>query len=189
MLRRFLPHSSDFFDYFERLSVLATQACKEFAGLTANSNDLTWRIAKIKEIEHDARDAIFRLIKRMDDVVDAVDAAAARIVLYDIKECRAEANELALVLVKSSAELELAVQGMRNLGKSNSVNEHCIAVHQCENDGDALLRKAISRLFAEESANPLAIIKWKEIFERLEGATDRCEEVANIIEGIVLEAS
>ncbi|MBN1867776.1 DUF47 family protein [Candidatus Sumerlaeota bacterium] len=209
MLRRFLPTSTDFFAYFERLIRLATQACEEFESLTSNANDLVWRIGRIKEIEHDAddvtheciealhktfitpidRDAIHRLIKRMDDIVDAVDAAAARIVLYEIGEFRPEANELAQVLVKASTELEQAVRGMRNLSKDKSVNAHCIAVHQCENDGDALLRKAISRLFAEEAGNPLALIKWKEIFERLEGATDRCEEVANIIEGVVLEAS
>jgi predicted phosphate transport protein (TIGR00153 family) len=208
MLRRFLPKTTDFFDYFERHSKLTVQACKEFFELTSSTSDLTYRIAKIKELEHDADDTthecldalhmtfitpidrydIHRLIKRMDDIVDSIDAVSARVVLYDIVEFRSEAREMAEVIYKSSQELEQVVHRMRNLNEIEAINKHCIAVHQFENDGDTLLRKALSRLFREET-DPIVIIKWKEIFERLEGATDRCEEVANIIEGVVIEAS
>lgn len=208
MLRRFLPKSNDFFNYFEQLSRLTIDASKEFVKLMEADGSRTARIARIKNLEHEAdsvthgciealhktfitpidRDDIHRLIKRMDDVMDSIDAAAARIVLYKITTMRSEAIELAKVICNANVQLEEAVHWLRDLKNPDKITQKCISIHQLENDGDTILRLALTRLFDDET-DAIQVIKWKEIFERLEGATDRCEDVANIIEGIVIEAS
>ena len=81
-----------------------------------------------------------------------------------------------------------AVSSIRDLKQPNGILEHCIDINRLENEADAILRRAVARLFREEK-DPIAVIKWKEIYENLEIATDRCEDVANIIEGVVLENS
>ena len=101
---------------------------------------------------------------------------------------RAEARQLAEILVKATTELAVAVKGLRDMGNAKAIVDSCILVHKLENEGDAAKSMALMRLFKEEES-PVRIIQWKEIFEILERATDRCEDVANIIEGIVIEAT
>ena len=208
MFGRMLPRKVCFFDYFEQLAVMIIQACEAFRDLTEGKADNVEQAGRIKDIEHQAdnlthkcieeinktfitpidRVDIHSLIKRLDDIVDSVDACASRIMLYEITEMRPEALQLAEVLVKAAYELEVALKGLRNLKNAPVIEEKLIAIHQLENDGDTILRAALMRLFKEED-RAIQIIKWKEIFERLEKATDRCEDVANIIEKIVIEAS
>lgn len=208
MFGRMLPRKVCFFDYFEQLAVMIIQACEAFRDLTEGKADNIEQAGRIKDIEHQAdnlthkcieeinktfitpidRVDIHSLIKRLDDIVDSVDACASRIMLYEITEMRPEALQLADVLVKAAHELEVALKGLRNLKNAPVIEEKLIAIHQLENDGDTILRAALMRLFKEED-RAIQVIKWKEIFERLEKATDRCEDVANIIEKIVIEAS
>lgn len=208
MFGRILPRKVCFFDYFEQLAVMIIQACEAFRDLTEGKADNVEQAGRIKDIEHHAdnlthkcieeinktfitpidRVDIHSLIKRLDDIVDSVDACASRIMLYEITEMRPEAMQLAEVLVKAAHELEVALKGLRNLKNAPVIEEKLIAIHQLENDGDTILRAALMRLFKEED-RAIQVIKWKEIFERLEKATDRCEDVANIIEKIVIEAS
>lgn len=208
MFRNFLPKETSFFDYFEQHGALAIQACQELYELASNNGDIAARAARIKEIEKQAdavthrciealhktfitpmdRSDIHSLIKRLDDIIDSIEAATSRIVLYGLTEMRSEAKELALVLVRATTEIEEALKCLRNINKDGeTIQQRCIAIYQLENDGDAVLRAALVRLFREQDA--VLIIKWKEIFERLEKATDRCEAVANIIQGVVIEAS
>ena len=209
MFRRFLPAQVSFFDFFEQHAELAIQACNEFLTLTKTRGDDAAVAARIKEIENQAdivthkcvaevsktfitpidRVDIPVLIKRLDDIIDAVDACASRLALYELTEIREEARLLAEVLVKSSTAILAALRGMRDLGNAKNVQEHLIQVHHLENEADAILRAALVRLFKEEEMHPILVIKWKEVFERLEKATDRSEEVANIIERILIEAS
>jgi len=162
--------------------------------------------ARIKEIEHECdvlthacverlhttfitpfdRDDIHRLITRMDDVMDYVEAAAERLVLYEITETTAEVRDLSDVLVRAMEGVQKAVAGLRDMKNAQSIVKACIDVNRLENEADAILRNAVARLFKEEK-DPITVIKWKEIYENLENATDRCEDVANIIEGVVLE--
>jgi len=134
------------------------------------------------------RNEIYRLITKMDDVMDFVEAAAERISLYEIHDMPKEAGELAKVLLSSAERVLEAVSGFRDLKRSNLILENCVEINRLENEADAILRRALARLFREEQ-NPVTIMKWKEIYELLETATDRCEDVANIIEGVVLENS
>jgi hypothetical protein len=208
MFRRILPKEVSFFAYFEKHVALTKDACKAFLDLTEGKIDNVTQAARIKDIEHEADDLthtcieelnktfitpidrtdIHALIKRLDDIVDSVDATASRIALYELVEMRPEAKNLAEVLVKAVEELDRALRGLRKITKPADILQHLIAVHQHENEGDIILRAALTRLFKEEK-DAVVIIKWKEIFERLEKATDRCEEAANIIEKIVIEAS
>ncbi len=208
MFKSILPQNRDFFDFFEQHSALIVQAANVFLELTKKGGDLREGIAQIKKLEHQADDVTHRctdalhrtfitpmdrneihsLIKRMDDIIDAMDAVSSRMGLYDITEIRPEAVSLADILVRASAEVDQAVRGLRNMKNADTIGAHCIALHRLENEGDEILRAALARLFREETQAVL-VIKWKEIYERLEKATDRCEEVANIIEGVVIEAT
>jgi hypothetical protein len=209
MFGSLLPKEVCFFDYFEKHAAMTINACRAFLELTEGKKEnIAEEAARIKEIEHQAdnlthrcieelnktfitpidRVDIHQLIKRLDDIIDSVDAATSRIALYELVEMRPEAQQLASVLLRAMMEIELALKGLRKIKNVESIKEQLIAIHERENEGDAILRAALTRLFKEED-RPIMVIKWKEIFERLEKATDRCEEVANIIEKIVIEAS
>ena len=111
-----------------------------------------------------------------------------RVHLYGVNSNNKEMWDLARVLMAGSERISEAVTGMRNLKHPELILEKCVEINRLENEADVQLRGAINKLLAEEK-NPIEIIKWKEIFELLEAATDRCEDVANIIEGVVLENS
>jgi uncharacterized protein Yka (UPF0111/DUF47 family) len=98
----------------------------------------------------------------------------------------APARELADVLVRSTEAVAIAVGGLRKVKQSETILKACIEVNRLENEGDEILRNALASLF-REAKDPLLVLKWKEVYEALENATDRCEDVANIIEGVVLE--
>lgn len=208
MFSHLLPKKVSFFDYFEQHALLCKEACSVFQGLTVDGADMEAGAARLKEIEHRADDLthrcleainktfitpidrtdIHQLIKRMDDIVDSIDSAVSRIALYELTEMREESRQLAKVIVRAADQVETAVKGLRNTQNANATKACIIEIHGLENEGDDILRSALSRLFREEK-DAILVIKWKEIFERLEKATDRCEQVANILEKIILEAS
>ncbi len=208
MLGRFLPKEVGFFDFFEKIAEIGITTCKEFLALTNGDGQIADRAQRIKELEHEAdkvtrtcTDALHRtfitpiergdihlLVKRLDDVIDSVDSTASRITMYEITEIRPEAKALAEVLVKSTTRIYEALKLLRDMKNAEAIKDKCIQVYQLENEADTLLRMALVRLFKEEK-DAVLVIKWKEIYERLEKATDRCEAVANIIQGVVIEAS
>jgi predicted phosphate transport protein (TIGR00153 family) len=197
---RFLPKDESFFDHFE--------GCRALVELVTSPGDIVAQAKNISDIEHDCdrithavvaqlhktfitpldRNDIYRLITKMDDVMDFVEAAAERIALYEIHDMNKEAGDLAAILLTSSERVLEAVAGFRDLKHPALILEKCIEINRLENEADGVLRSALARLFREEK-NPITILKWKEIYELLETATDRCEDVANIIEGVVLENS
>ena len=133
------------------------------------------------------RDSIHRLITRMDDVMDYVEAAAERIELYELTvddERRARPRRRAAPLARCRSSM--AMRGLRTLKDPQATLKLCIDINRLENEADAILRRSVARLFKEEK-DPIIVIKWKEIYENLENASDRCEDVANIIEGVILE--
>jgi len=206
MLRRLLPREEDFFSLFERHAALTVEGAKQFASLVVGDHNVRALAARIKEIEHETdvithtcverlhttfitpidRDDIHRLITRMDDVMDFIESASERMALYELREMTEEVRDLASVLVRATEAVARAVAGLRDLKRSQTVLDHCIEVNRLENEGDAVLRQGLAKLFREEK-DALTVMKWKEIYENLEYATDRCEDVANIIEGVVLE--
>jgi len=205
---RLLPHDASFFAHFEHQGKKTVEGCRAFLEMVEQPADLERRAERVKQIEHECdeithavvealhktfitpidRNDIYRLITKMDDIMDFVEAAADRLALYEIPTMTKEVAELARCLVDSAEHVLSAVSGIRDLGKPNGILQHCIEINRLENVADGILRGALAKLFREEK-DPIAVIKWKEIYETLETATDRCEDVANIIEGVVLENS
>jgi predicted phosphate transport protein (TIGR00153 family) len=205
---RLLPHDASFFGHFEHQGKKTVEGCRAFLEMVEQADNLESRAERVKQIEHECdeithavveglhktfitpidRNDIYRLITKMDDIMDFVEAAADRVALYEIGKMTKEVGDLARCLVQSAEHVLGAVSSIRDLGKPNGILQHCIEINRLENVADGILRSALARLFREEK-DPIAVIKWKEIYETLESATDRCEDVANIIEGVVLENS
>jgi predicted phosphate transport protein (TIGR00153 family) len=132
------------------------------------------------------RESIHGLISRLDDVLDFVDAAADRIALYEIELARPEAIDIARILLLSCSEIERAMVMLQNMKDAKPLLALCMHVNRHEHDADQIFRRGLARLFNERT-DPLELMKWRDILESIETATDRAEDVANIIEGIVLE--
>jgi hypothetical protein len=205
---RFLPREESFFDEFEKHAQKTVEGCRVLVEMAQGKVPAAEACPRIKVIESECdqithhvverlhkvfitpidRNDIFRLISKMDDVMDFVEAAAMRIALYEVKSDSKELWDLGRVLLAGAERISEAVAGMRNLKHPELILEKCVEINRLENEADVQLRGVIAKLFKEEK-NPIEVIKWKEIFELLETATDRCEDVANIIEGVVLENS
>jgi predicted phosphate transport protein (TIGR00153 family) len=205
---RLLPHDKSFFEFFEQQGRKTVEGCRALAEMIDHPADLEAQAQRITQFEQECddithavveslhktfitpldRNDIYRLITKMDDIMDFVEAAADRLSLYEVPTMTKEVGDLARCLVQSAEHVLGAVSSIRDLGKPNGILQHCIEINRLENVADSILRSALARLFREEK-DPIAVIKWKEIYETLETATDRCEDVANIIEGVVLENS
>ncbi len=206
MLKRFLPKEPVFFEFFERQIALTIKGAEEFIELVTKADNIEERVERIKEIEHQSdnvthecysalrqtfitpfdRTEIIALIKKLDDIMDATDSAAERILIYEVTEFLPEMKEIAQLLLKAAIELQQALKMLNKPKKRDVVLNSCIIVHKLENSGDDFLRKGLARLFKEEK-DPIKLIKYKEILQDLECATDFAEEVANLIEGVILE--
>jgi len=206
MFGRFLPRETSFFDFFEQHAALTIEGAKEFLSLVTTGANIAAKCRRISDIEHETdtithrcvealhktfitpidRDSIHRLITKMDDVMDFVEAAAERLELYELVVMTNDVRDLADVLHRAAMQVEAAVRGLRSLKDPQATLKLCIDINRLENEADAILRRSVARLFKEEK-DPVVIIKWKEVYENLENASDRCEDVANIIEGVILE--
>ncbi|WP_437785710.1 DUF47 domain-containing protein [Sorangium sp. So ce1097] len=132
------------------------------------------------------REEIHALITRLDDVLDCIEAASVRLVLFEIDSPLPEARQLAHSVVESCTAMSSAVQSLRDLKRQPNLLELCVEINKLENKADGHYRAALAALFRKGN-DPLLVMKWRDIYDLLESATDRCEDVANIIEGIVLE--
>ena len=208
MFRKLLPQEVGYFDFFERHAALCLTACQELHAMLAEDGDMTARASRIKELEREAdvitracmealhrtfitpidRADIHKLIQRLDDIVDSVESTASRMMLYEITDRPAEGLALTAVLVRAAEEITHALPGLRNMKNADTIKQHCMTLYELENEGDNIMRNALAKLFREEK-DPIRLIKWKELYERLEKSTDRCEAVASIIQSIVIEAS
>lgn len=209
MFKRILPKSICFFNFFDdhiEHTILACECMQELARADADRKEVVRRIKELEhktdDITHSCIDAlhrtfitpmdrsdIHRLIKRMDDIVDFIDAGANRICLYELEEMRPEVGEMADILVRATREIRSALKEMRVAVNAPKIQDHCIAIYQCENEADAVHRTALARLFKECKDQPVKVIQWKEIYETFEKASDRCEDVANLLQGVMIEAS
>ncbi len=164
------------------------------------------KIVKLKELEHEAdvithktyekmhktfltpidREDIYALVNKMDSILDMIEASAARMSLYKVKVPAKEIIEQAKILNKSIKKVKHIVHAMRNMKNAKMIIDSCVEINTLENEGDIIMRMTMTRLFEQEK-DPIELIKWKEIFERIEEAIDVCEDVANIVEGIVLK--
>jgi hypothetical protein len=199
-----IPREVRFFDQFEAQSANIKRAADLLQDLICNFGDARAKAHAIKEVEHEGdlithelvkrlnttfvtpldREDIYALATRLDDVLDYIEAAGERLVVYRIKEPTSACRALAEVIVRIVDATDRAIRCLRTLDPH--YHDHTVEVNRLENVADALLRDSLAALF-EENADPIDVIKWKEIYETLEIVTDRCEDVANVIEGIILK--
>lgn len=208
MLKKFLPKETGFFDFFEEHNTLVTKACENLIKLSESDADVVAICSKIKEIENRAdrithecmsalhrtfitpfdRNDIRRLMSRLDDTLDLIEEATTCISLYEIKEIKPEVQAFSRILLNASRAIGEALKLLRHIKNPDTISEICKYVSKLEQEADFVLHTVMARLFKEEK-DPVALIKWKEIFQLLEKATDKCHDVTNTIEGIVIEAS
>jgi predicted phosphate transport protein (TIGR00153 family) len=206
MLSFLIPKELGFFDLFDEMASCAVEGSNVFLEMLDHYGDLPAKVRRLRDIEHHAdeishhaiemlhktfvtpmdRDQIHTLVSRMDDVIDLTDGAGRRLMMYDVKAPTPELKELALVLHHATLEIQKAVHSLRNLKNSAQIKQCCIEINKLENDGDALRDAVVAKLFKEET-NAVQVLRWKEIYEDVETAIDRCEDVADVIEGVVLE--
>jgi predicted phosphate transport protein (TIGR00153 family) len=200
---RLIPKDTSFFEMFAAMSNNLIDAARALVDLFADYHNVEAKIEGIRQIEHRGdemthsimrklnqtfitpfdREDIHTLASSLDDVVDFINAACARIVMYRITDPPAEAGQLARLILAQCEELEKAVT---NLQKSDDVLRHCVEINRLENEADQVSRVAIARLFEDET-NPITLIKIKELLEFLETATDKAEDVADVLETVVLK--
>jgi uncharacterized protein len=206
MLRKFLPRNDNFFDFFEKHAATIVAAAKNLLAFALENQDKVQAFHNIKfneqegdKITHHCIEAlhktfitpidrtdIHRLISTMDDVLDEIEDVAKFMILYKLEALQKEGSQLVKILVESVNELESAIKELRKLKNTKEMQNRFIKINQLENEADTIFLQAIGRLFEEEK-EPIKILKWKEIYDHLEHATDRCEDVINILEGIILE--
>jgi hypothetical protein len=202
---RIIPRETKFFDLFEDMASNVTDGARVLLGILQNFDNVEAQVQKIKEIEHRGddmthavitklnqtfitpfdREDIHRLASSLDDVLDFVNAAGQRLVLYKISGATPAAAELAGLIVRQSEELTKAVS---LLEKNKHVLEHCVEINRLEDEADSVCRAAIANLFENEK-DPIALIKMKELYEVLEMATDKAEDAANVLEAVVLKSA
>jgi predicted phosphate transport protein (TIGR00153 family) len=208
MLARFLPKKTEFFVLFSRHAQLCVEGARLLAELLVAPNNAKERYERIHAVEHEAdrvcqetmetlhstfvtpidRSDIHELSSRLDDIMDHIEATAQRIWLYEIEAPSPEVLEMGANVVRATEALKAAVDARARRLDTTHMRARCAAVKQVEKENDRVLRRATARLFKEES-DARTLIKWKEIYEDVERAVDRCEDVANVIEGVVLENS
>jgi predicted phosphate transport protein (TIGR00153 family) len=202
-LQRFMPRDGDFFVLFQKQADNIVAGAQAFNRLLEHYTGVPEQVQIIKAIEHTGdeithqifrklnqtfitpfdREDIHQLCSTMDDVIDLIDAAASRFVLYRVDSIRSGTMELASVLTTATIELKAAVHAMESPDKALQC---VIEINRLENESDRICRTLIAQLFEEET-DPVQIIKWKEIFEVIETAVDKCEDVSNVIESVILK--
>jgi|688.fasta_scaffold16606_12 predicted phosphate transport protein (TIGR00153 family) len=208
MFSLLLPKEPKFFDFFDQHASLIVQSAHSLDSIEKSAKSIPHVVEEIKNFERQAdeithqtidgirmsfitpieREEIYRLICCMDDVLDHIEGAADCLTIYKISSMLAPASQMINILVKCTEELQVAVKGLRQMGKGSTIRDCCININHLESEGDAIHRQAVALLFSEEQ-DIRSLIKWKEIYEHLEESIDRCEDAANIIEGIILEYS
>ena len=208
MFSKLMPRQGRFFDLFNAHAEHIVEGSRALGELIAHPEASATHAGRIDHAEHAAdkithetiallhktfitpldRDQIHQLITRMDDILDLIQDVAESFVLYDIRSVSAEAEQLAQICHMTCDRVKAAVGLLSNLRHPEAILKTCQEIDRLESDADRVMRSAMSRLFREES-DVKQLIKLRTIYELLELVTDRCEDVANIVEGIVLEHS
>ena len=208
MFGRLMPQEGRFFELFNEHAEQIVQGSRELAALMANGDDLERRAHNIESIEKRAdritrstiellhktfitpidRDDIHQLISKMDDILDLLEDSAQLMFLYGVREPTPETKKLADICVICCEKVQSAVNLLSSMDNAAAIMAICNDIDRLESDADHVMRAAIARLFRDEP-DVRELIKLRTVYEHLETVTDRCEDVANIIQGIVLENS
>lgn len=202
-----IPQEKHFFDLLEQQADIVLEGAEALYELTTHFDNVPARRDKVKEIEHKGDDMVHaisealnktfvtpidhddlsKITSRMDDVLDYIEAASHRIWAYEIKSIPPDMIKLSEVILASAKEVNHAVKDLRNFKKKNEIINHCIEINRLENVGDDITHVAVAGLF--KSKDVVEIIKLKEIYEHLEMATDKCEDVADVIKDVFIKNS
>ena len=202
---RFLPQQGRFFDEFTAMAGRVQDGARLLRGMLGGAAPDYAKADEIRVVEHDCdertrqiiqrlnttfvtpldREDIHALARTLDDVMDAIDAAATLFPLYEIATVRRGAAELAAIIGQQTDQLRAAVEALEKRG---GVQERIREIHTLEHEADLMHREAVAQLFREQK-DPIRVIQWKEILDLLEAATDAAEAVADVLEGIVLKHS
>jgi predicted phosphate transport protein (TIGR00153 family) len=200
---RLIPKDNSFFAMFSAMSDNLIAGARTLVDLFANYHDVEKKIEQIRRIEREGdelthailtklnqtfitpfdREDIHELASKLDDVLDFINASGARIVMYQITTPPAAAGEMAAIILRQCQELQQAVSLMQ---KNGNILAHCVEINRVENEADLVSQNAIATLFECEK-DPINLIKIKELLECLERATDKAEDVANVLETVVLK--
>ncbi|MCE9636223.1 MAG: DUF47 domain-containing protein [Planctomycetes bacterium] len=201
-----LPKEDAFFELFERAASNAHATAGALVDMVERWDDIEERVRKIKDLEHVGdqithdtieklntsfitpidRQDIHELICRLDDIADMIDTTAHRMLVYRVKQPTVACKQLAACLRHATGVIVEAMPLLRNMKEAPRIREKCIAINHQENQADQLLALALGALFDNEP-DAREILKWKDIYQEIESATDRCEDVANVLDSIVLK--
>lgn len=201
-----IPRNYLFYDLFEKATHNLVQASEALTDLLEHFENVEMKVGRIRDLEHDAddvthemylqlhqtfvtpldREDIAALAQRMDDVMDYMEGAATAIRIYGIEKPTAAAKSLADLIRMQCVQIEQAVAYLRKGSDLKKIQEHLVEIHRLENEADTLYLNASAELFRNELGSA-DIIKWRDIYEQLEQATDSAEHVAHVLEGIVLK--
>jgi len=204
--RPFRPKGEKFFDLFEQGAANLVETAKVFHELMEKWEDVGEKVKEITDLEHNGdelthtiianlhstfftpldREDITSLSEALDDVVDFIKKAADDMLVYRVKCPTTSAVELSAIILEAALELKKAIPNLRRRRMMNNVRPSCIELHRLENEADRVHRQALCALF-DEKIDVYDVIKWREIYEHMETATDRCEDVANVLEGVALK--
>jgi len=204
-MRSIIPRDDEFFDLFDSLTAHIVDGVRVLHEMVSSGEDVEAFAQRIQEYEHRGdetvhtalahlhrtfvtpldRNDIHHLVTRLDDILDLANAAASRLALYRPRTRRPEATALVATLLASAEVVQEMVGLLRNLKRKKRILELTVVANSLENEADGVRRAAVASLLAEER-DPFEFMKWKEILDFIEEATDRCENVADIVEGIVL---
>ena len=200
---RLIPREEKFYKDFQALADELKRGARLLEQMVAPEHPVWDKADEIKEVEHKCdfltheiiqrlnrtfvtpidREDIHELARSLDDVMDAIDASASLVRLYRLDRVRYGARELAHIIAISTDQVRLALDAM---AQNSPLNTHAVEINRLENEADRTHQLAVTRLFDDER-DPILIMKWKETLDFLEDATDRCEDVANVLEGVVVK--
>lgn len=202
-----MPRNDKFFDLFELSAQNMVRAAESLKGIVYNSDEIAEKVEELTKIENQGdtithqimfqlnrsfitpfdREDISELAHSLDDVTDLIHAAADTMLLYKVKAPGKRAREMADIIVQITIEVEKAIPRMRRHNENlEEILSSCVEINRLENVADRIYRSALKELF-EDNTEIADVIKWREIFEHMEGATDICEDVANVLEGVALK--
>jgi hypothetical protein len=202
----FIPKEKKFFALFEQGTQNAVKIAQQLKDMVSIWENVKERVGVINDLEHQGdaithqifdqlhrsiitpfdREDIALLAHSLDDVADFIHAAADAMLLYKIERPTNRARELADIVVQAVAEVEKAVSEMHDRIGRKQLLKRCVEINRLENLGDIVYRSAMAELF-DDSANYATLIKWREIYNHMESVIDRCEDIANILEGVAIK--
>jgi uncharacterized protein len=208
MLGRLMPREGKFFDLFNAHAERIVEGSRELASMIGTFDQLDAHAQRIDAAERAAdkvthetiallhktfitpfdREQIHQLITAMDDILDLIQDVAESIALYDLRRITPEAKQLADICHMSCERVRATVTLLTNIKRADAIMKNCEEIDRLESDADRVMRSALSKLFRDER-DLMQVIKLRTIYELLERITDRCEDVANVVEGLVLENS